>query len=150
MASSSETNKLRSSLAIKAYDFDPDGTNAVDVAWVDMRDYEVILIGFFRTIGTGALDTFSLLGNSESDGSGTDVTVKAHAVASEPNATGDQIWLEISAQEIQEQARAAGVDDVRYVTASAEFATGTDEGVVMYIRGETKHAVSGLTADIIS
>lgn len=144
MAVQTASDKLSSTLAVTHYDFDPDGTNATDVAWVDMRDYEGILVTFTRTVGTGALDTFKLIANSASDGSGTDVEIKAHAVASEPNAAGDYIFLEATAEEIG----TAGTD-LRYVSVSAEFATGTDEGVITYVR-KAKRKYAGLTADTIS
>lgn len=150
MPATASNEHLLANNAIRLYDFDPGGTDPVDVAWVDMRDYKYFLIAFFRTIGTGALDTFSILANSASDGSGTDVTVKAHAVASEPNAVGDQIFLEVSAEQINEVGVAAGVADLRYVSASVEFATGTDEGVVLYMRSQARFPQTGLTADIIS
>lgn len=145
MATAIATDKLQSNLAVTHYDFDPDGTDAVDVAWVDMRGFEGILVSFTRTVGTSNLDTFALIANSESDGSGTDVEIKAHAVASEPNAAGDYIFLEASAEEIG----AAGTD-LRYVSVSAEFATGTDEGVVTYIRKAGRFAHDALTSDNIS
>ena len=143
------TEKLFSSAAIKMYDFDPDSADAVDIAWVDMRDYENFACAFFRTIGTGALDTFKILANTASDGSGTDRVIKTHAVASEPNALGDQIFLECSAEEIA-QTGADNSEDLRYVTASVEFATSTDEGVVLYERFNPRFAKTGLTADIVA
>lgn len=145
MATGIGTDKLQSNLAVTHYDFDPGGTDPVDVTWVDMRGFEGILVSFFRTIGTGDVDSFKILANSASDGSGTDVEIKAHAVASQPDAVGDYIFLEASAEEIG----AAGAD-LRYVTASVEFAAGTDEGVVTYVRSAGRFAHDGLTADNIA
>lgn len=130
------------------YDFDPDSADPVDVTWVDMRDYAGITIVFVRTIGTGALDTFKILGNPASDGSGTDVTLKTHAVGSEPNLIPDYLFLEVTAQEI---AAESGDDSnaYRYVTASCEFATSTDEAIVGYFRWGAKQAQLDLTADLV-
>lgn len=144
MASTIASDCLSSTLTVTHYDFDPGGTDPVDVGWVDMRDYDSILITFFRTIGTGAVDTFKIIANSASDGGGTDVEVKAHAVTSEPDAVGDYIFLECTAADLQSVG-----DDLRYVSASVEFATGTDEGVVTYIR-RAKRQYAGLTADTIA
>jgi hypothetical protein len=83
------------------------------------------------------------------DGSGTDVEVIAHAVAAEPNAVGDYVFVEVSAEQIREVCDAAGVDG-RYVSLNLEFATSTDEGVVSYIRSGARNAHSGLTANLIS
>lgn len=144
MATAIATDKMQQNLAVTSYDFDPGATTETEIAWVDMRDFEGILCQFFRTIGTGAV-TFTIVANSESDGSGTDVEIKSHAVASEPDAVGDYIFLEASAQEIG----AAGTD-LRYVTAVVSVATGTDEGVVTYIRKAGRHAYDGLTSDNIA
>lgn len=148
MAVATDFQSILSENNITLYDFDPNGTDPVDVGWVDMRDYDSIVIGFFRTIGTSALDTFALLANDASDGSGTDVTVKAKTVSSEPNAVGDFLFLEVSASEIRQACEAAGVDG-RYVSASVEFATGTDEGVILYVRRGLQKKLN-LSADTIA
>lgn len=139
---------LSANIKVTHYDFDPDVDTAVDVAWVDMRDFDKILATFFRTVGTSALDTFKILGNAESDGSGADVIIKTHAVANEPNALGDYIYLECTAEEIAQEGADAG-EDVRYVTISAEFATSTDEGVVTYVREGTRRHLA-LTAESVA
>lgn len=144
MASGQSSDKLLSNLAITHYDFDPDGTDAVDVGWVDMRDFSHFACSFFRTVGTSALDTFTIIANPESDGSGTDVNVKTHAVGSEPNALGDYLFLECTAEEI-----GALGSTLRYVSAACEFATGTDEGVVTYIR-KGKRSYDALSADTVA
>ncbi len=145
MAVATASAKLFANAAIKGYDFDPGTTNATDIAWVDMRDYGLFACSFFRTVGTGALDGFTILANTQSDGGGTDVEIKAHAVGSEPNAVGDQLFLECTAEEI----KTAGAN-YRYVSASCEFATDSDEGVVTYIRSKPRFPADGLTADIVA
>lgn len=142
MAVSTSSEKLKSELAVTQYDHDPDGTSATDVAWVDMRDYESIMIGFFRTVGSSDL-TFKLIANPQSNGGGSDVEIKAYS-GDEPDATGDYVWLEATAEEIG----TAG-DNLRYVSANVTLATGTDEGVVTYIRkGRRRH--TDLTSDSIA
>ena len=146
MAETARTvQKLKSSLKVTQYDFDPDATTATDIAWVDMRDYTSILIGFCRTVGTSAL-TFLILANTESDGSGTDVTVKTVSPAAAPDAVGDHVWYEIDTESIIE---AAGDADYRYVTANLAVATAGDEGVVTYIRAG-RHKQEDLTADVVA
>jgi len=144
MAVATASDKILSSNAIQLYDFDPNGTAAVDIAWVDMRDFQNFACVFARTIGTGAV-TFAILGNTASDGSGTDVTIKTHPVTFEPDMLMEQIWLECTADEL-----ASFGADYRYVSASVSVATATDEGVVGYVRAGPKFAQSGLTADIVS
>lgn len=144
MAVATSSDKSAANMAITHYVFNPDDTNAADVAWVDMRDFDKIIVSFTRVIGTGNLDTFTLIANTAADGGGSDAEVKAHAVASEPNLAGDYIFLEATADEIASVGTA-----YRYVSVKAEFATGTDEGVVTYIRSGARFARDGLTSDNI-
>lgn len=142
-----ETQDLKAALAVTQYDFDPDATSATDIEWVDMRDYSSILIGFFRTVGSSAL-TFKILANDASDGTGTDVTVKTVSPDAAPDAVGDHVWYEVNASEIRQACEDAGVDG-RYVTANLAFATGTDEGVVTYVR-KALHKEEDKTADVVA
>ena len=68
MASAVTTQKLGSELAVKMYDFDPNLTTEVLAGYADMRDYEGILVAFFRTIGTSTA-TFKLNAYSDTSGS---------------------------------------------------------------------------------
>ena len=143
------THHLLSSLKVEAYDFDPGSTDAVDVKWVDMQEFSSFLCMFFRTVGTSALDTFKILANAQSDGGGTDVIIKTHAVATEPNAVGDWIFLECSAEEVGALGD-SNSEDLRYVTASCEFATNSDEGVLIYVMGDAKFPRKDLSVDTIA
>jgi len=142
MAVATSTDQSSSIMAITQYDHDPDATSAVDVAWVDMRDYGKFIASFFRTVGTSAL-TYKILANSASDGSGSDVEIKSGSAA--PDAVGDYAFLECTAEELL----SAGTD-LRYVTLNLTLATGTDEGVVTYIRSCPRHSYAGLTSDSIA
>jgi len=145
MAVTSASDKILSNQKLEMFDFDPDLTTVVDVQFVDLRDFSNFAVGFMRTIGTSAF-TMTILGNPASDGSGTDVEIKAYSGA-EPNAVGDTVWLECT----QDEVGAAGTD-LRHVSAAISFATGTDEGVVTYIRDTRggRFAFDGLTADVIA
>ena len=149
MASPVAVEHLLSMLQHRLYDFDPDVTTPVDVDWVDMRDFSHFLAGLMRTIGTSAT-TFQIIANNAADGSGTDVVIVTHAVASEPDAVGDQIWLECSEQQIAQEGEDAGISDLRYVSAQISFATLTDEGAVSYVRKASRFAHRALTADIVA
>lgn len=139
------TQKFASRNAVTMYDFDPGGTSATDVGWVDMRDYEGIHVTVFRSVGTGDISAFTLLSNSAADGSGTDATVKTHALGSAVDAVGDYIHLEVTAEEI------ADLDpDGRGVSASVALAVATDECVVTYVRYGAKRATADLTSDTIA
>ena len=152
MASPQSSDKLLSNLAITQYDFDPDADTAVDVAWVDMRDFENFAFSFFRTVGTSALDTVKILANADSAGGGTDVEIKTwtNAAFGDPDAVGDYAFGECTAEEIAQEASDAGIANVRYVSVQLEFATSTDEAVVTYVRGGAKRAYDGLSANSIA
>ena len=136
-------NKLFTELAIKQYDFDPGATTATEIAWVDLRDFCSFAASFFRTIGTGAT-TFKIQASSASNGAAP-VDIVTHAVGSEPDAVGDQIFLECGINDLLN----AGTD-LRYVSAVVSVATGTDEGVILYVRGKAKFKTSDLTADVVA
>jgi len=140
--------KLTTDLYVRHYDLDPDATTLTDVGWIDMKLYSTVLMSFFRNIGTSAV-VFNIVANTASDGSGDEVIVKTQAqAAGAPDAVGDQIFLEVSQEEIASKATDDGYA-YRYISANISFATGTDEATVTYI-GKVLHNQSGATADIIS
>lgn len=151
MASPQASDKLTANLKVNHYDHDPaNSTVATDVGWVDMRDYETIMITTFASALTGlGVTAFTIQGNSESDGTGTDAEIKAHAVGSAPDAVGDWLVLECTAKELaQESTSTTGA--LRYVSAKLTCANAADEQVVTYIRGGAKRAADGLTADTVA
>lgn len=150
MASSVSTDKLFTTHAIASYDFDPDSTAATDVAWVDLRDYSNFAVVAMTSATTGdGPAAFKILANPNSDGSGTDVEVKAHAVGSKPDAVGDYLVLECTAEEIAELA-SDNSSALRYVSANIAMSTTADEAVVTYIRTGARFQHDGMTADYIS
>ena len=140
MATALASQKWLANNLTTVYDFDPGVTTAVDVGWVDMRDYSTLTVIAIRTIGTGTTDAFTILSNPESDGSGTDVEIKTHALASEPDAISDFVVLECDHSELGGN---------RYVSASLTMGTGTDEMMVVYIRSGGLSQLN-LTADTIA
>lgn len=141
MASALGSQSFVANNLVTVYDFDPDESAAVDISWVDMRDYDELTVLAIRTIGTGALDGFTILSNPTSTGGGTDVEVKSHAIASEPDALADFVVLSCHSSELSGN---------RYVSASLEAATSTDEFIVVYIRSKARHGRLNLTADTIA
>jgi hypothetical protein len=150
MASSVSTDKLFTTHAIASYDFDPNSTAATDVAWVDLRDYSnfAVIVMSSALTGNGPA-AFKILANPNSDGSGTDVEVKAHAVGSKPDAVGDYLVLECTAEEIAELA-SDNSSALRYVSANIAMANAADEAVVTYIRTGARFQYDGMTADYVS
>lgn len=143
MASTVSTDKLKSTIAQKAYDFDPNATTLTDIAWVDLKDFLYFMVCFMRTIGTGAF-VMKIAASASSSGSNSVVVKEQAYTAGEPDAVGDNVFLECTAEEI-----AALGTHLRYVSAQCSVATNTDEGVVVYTRagGYEKRA---LTADVIA
>lgn len=140
MATITDAQKWLSDNLVTVYDHDPDGTDATDVGWVDCRDYKTFVVILIRTIGTGATDGFRILANPESDGSGTDVVIKTHAVGDEPDAIPDFLVLECDHTEL---------GGARYVSASVETAVDTDEFIVVYVRSNGTSKLD-LTADTVA
>ena len=152
MASPQSSDKLFSNLMLYAYDHDPaNSTVLTEIAWVDMRDYQNFAVLVFTSVlaGTG-VTAVTIIANAESDGGGTDVAIKTHAMGSLPNAVGDFVVLECTAEEIAQEAADAGVANVRYVTVTVTCNNTADEAVVFYIRGGAKRPHRALTADYIS
>jgi len=143
MASAVTTERALANAKRTMYDFDPGATSLTDIAWVDMKGYDYFLVGFFRTVGTSVV-VLNIIANEVSNGSGTDVTIKTHAMGSAPDAVGDYIWLECLAEEIR-----ALDSDARYVSANISVATGTDEAVVYYELSGGR-AFTGLTAESVA
>ena len=148
MANTIGVSLILSELAITQYDFDPDATTATDIAWVDARDIMGMAFAFFRTVGTSAL-TILVLGITLADGSGTDVTIKTITPDAAPDAVADQIFFEVTAEEISQAGIATDVD-LRGLSLSLAVATGTDEGVVTYIVKPARFKYAGLTSDSVA
>ena len=149
MASIQAVEQVLAHHAITFHDFDPDSADPADVAWVDLQNFRCFTVAFIRTVGTGAVDSFRILANAQSNGGGTDVVVKTVSPVPQADAFLNYHFVECTAEEVQAAAEAAGIDNVRYVSASIEFATNTDEGIVMYMRSHPRFAHSGLTANSV-
>jgi len=138
-------NKFLANNNVTQYDHDPDDADLNVVAWVPMRDYETFVAGIFRSVGTGANDNIKIQAATSAAGANaTDVLAYS---GDDPDAVGDVIWLETDAAEIQ------GASDslsFTHVGLAVEFATGTDEAVVTYIRSRANFAGDGETSDSVA
>jgi hypothetical protein len=140
-------NKITTEEKFELYDFDPNATSATAVAWVDMRDFSRLLVSFFRTVGTSGL-TFIIQASAAANGASPE-TILTKTISAEPDAVGDYVFAEISAEDIVGVASTSG-KALRYVSAVLTFATGTDEGVITYVRSGARFKCEGLTADFVS
>ena len=136
--------------AIKLFESDTGATAAVDIAWVDMRDFERFVAAYFRSVDTTAgVAVFKILANSEADGSGTDVILVSHDLDDDTDAVGDQVFLECSAEQLADASTtASGL--LRYVSVSITPGDNGEEAIILYIRTNARYPKTSLTADIVA
>lgn len=145
MASTIASQTASNRMKVTSY-LSGDASSAKDIEWVDMSGYGGIMITATAAALTGlGVTAFKILANPESDGGGTDVEIKAHAVGSAPDADGDMLVLECSAAELADLG-----DTLRYVSANITCANSSDNIVVTYIRHSPRFAQDGLTADVVA
>ncbi len=135
--------KLSNNQKIEMHDFDPGVTTVVAVGWRAISGFRTFLARLMRTIGTSAT-TFDIAVATDSSGTGA-LAVVTHAVGSEPNAVGDELFLECSVENMRETLATA-----THWSARISVATNTDEMVVTTIEANPQHPRTGRTADIIS
>lgn len=150
MASPVTVQKFGANNKMTMKEFDPGDTTAADIEWVDMRDYGTFTAMLFNSVGTGSIQTFAILANAESDGSGTDVNIATHALTSQPDAVGDFIVLEINQQQINQEGEDNSVPNLRYVSVSCRLGVATDEKVFTYVRSDTKRPQQDLTVGVVA
>lgn len=139
--------KQTSNRYLKMFDFDPNATTATAVGWVALRDFSSFLVGFFRTIGTSDV-TLAIHAATDSSGTNSAVVV-SKTVSAQPDAVGDQLYLECLAEQVAQ----LGSDNGKvytHVSAVISLATATDEGVALYSLDGARFNYDGLTADIVS
>ncbi len=135
--------KLSNRQKIEMHDFDPDATSVTAVGWRAISGFRTFLARLMRTIGTSAT-TFDIAVATDSSGTGATAVI-THAVGSEPNAVGDELFLEVSVENMRETLAAA-----THWSARISLATNTDEMVVTTIESDPQHPRTGLTADIVA
>jgi len=117
--------------------------------WVDMKDYGnfavIMTAGNLSGAGVKAL---SIYADNDSAGNGTPTAIKAWS-GDVGTAEGDYLVLEVSAEEIRQEAEDAGVD-FRYVCAYITLANVGDEAAITYIRSNPVFPQTGLTADSVT
>jgi len=129
---------------IKTVMFELDGEGPTDIGWVDIENFGKFGAMVMRSVGTGGLDLFLIIGNTKADGSGTDVTLATGTILSTVDAVGDTAWLEIS------QAVLDANPTVRGVSVSLGHVTATDESVITYIFGDPRQVSGALTAGVLA
>jgi hypothetical protein len=138
---SQSTNKLQSDLAVRTYAHDlADGTVVTKLAYVAMTELFMAL----ATVVVGAFVTFKIFAATDSLGTGVTV-VKAHATPTTADAVGDQLVLEVSADEVK-----AALEGATHVCVEVDMASAGDIAAVTYVRSGFRQGQANQTADVIA
>lgn len=147
-------NRLLSRTNRRLLDFDPDSGSetivtlnpAATTKCLPLTDgYQTFVAGLVHTVGTGTVTSFRIFVSDDAAGTTNAANVASHAIGSIPDAVGDTLWLEATA----EQCKAAS-STALYVGVKITLGTSTDECIVMFERAGARHKYSGLTADYVS
>lgn len=111
--------------------------------FADMRNYAALLVSCLFYSGTGVL-TFKVFGATDAAGTGATV-IAAHSDPTVADAAGDQVFLEISA----EQLRALGAS-YRYVAVEIDNDHADDINILGFEFAAPRDAYDALTADVIA
>lgn len=116
--------------------------------WLDMRDYEGFAVMAFNVALTGAgITKVEIL--AADDTSGTNATVIKDSGTVAADALADYVFLECSAQEIQQESEDGGYN-LRYVNVRLTADNAADDQGVVTTRYGARHPQDGLTATTIS
>jgi len=99
---------------------------------------------YMTSVGTGGITAFSIMAGTSAAAAGATAVV-THALGSNPNAIGDTVVLECTAEQIHEVLPTA-----THVGVLINLVTGTDEGIVTFIRFDPIFEHADLTADYVS
>lgn len=148
MASAQSSNKLQSE--IKVYtESSGDASTAKIIEAFDMRDFRNFLVQLTAIALTGVgVTVFKICAATAADGTG-EVIVKQHAIGSAPDAVGDSIFLECTAEEVAQLAADAGTA-LRYVYAKVTTANAADRIACVHVLANYRHPKDGLTADAVA
>lgn len=136
------TNHLQSRMLARTYIHDPaDATVATKIAWVAMQQWFMALATLVS--GTGVL-TFKIFAATDSAGAGA-VEVKAHATPTVADAPGDQLVLEVSAEEVLNALARAS-----HVSVEMDCDAAGDIVAVTYLQQNGRFAFDAQTADVIA
>ena len=149
MASPYTPAHLMSQFKVTMHDHDPaDSTVATAVlgtSWLDMRDYDQVLVGVMSSALTGTGPTaFTINAGTSAAGAGS-TAIRTHALGTAPDAVGDYIWLEVDDKALANESTA----NLRYISPILTCNNAADECVVVII-ARCKVQATGKTADTIA
>jgi len=135
-------------------DFDPDSGSetivtlnpAASEKLLALTDgFQTFLAALVHTVGTGTVTSFRVFVADNAAGTTAATNVVSHAIGSNPDAVGDTLWLEVTA----EQCKAAS-STALYVGVKITLGTSTDECIVYFERTDGRFKYDALTADYVS
>lgn len=147
-------NRLSARADRRLLDFDPDSGSETIVDLVPgssdkllpLADgFQQFLAGLFHSVGTGTITSFRIFVADDAAGVTNAVNVASHALGSNPDAVGDYIFLEVSAEQVK-----AASSTAAYIGVKVQLNTSTDECVVYFERVMARFRYNGLTADYVS
>ncbi|HYB96180.1 MAG TPA: hypothetical protein VEC39_14500 [Vicinamibacterales bacterium] len=148
-------NKALAQCRRRLVDFDPDSGSETIVtlnpaasekclALTALGGLRRVVAALMHSVGTGSITGFKIFVADNAAGTTNAAVVATHALGSDPNAVGDYLFLEASA----EQLRAASAT-AAYWGVKITLGTSTDECVV-YAEEHGKQAYDQVTADYVS
>lgn len=146
-------NKLMAQTNRRMVDFDPDSGSETIVTLNPAASEKLlaitpgfmgVLAGLIHTVGTGTVTTFRIFVADNAAGTTNAANVVSHAIGSIPDAVGDTLWLEASAEQIK-----AASSTALYVGVKITLGTSTDECIVAFER-KGNFVADGATADYVS
>lgn len=124
-----------------------DHSSATDIGWVAAKEFDrfMVVTTAIALTGTGlsAAGAFKILGNTQANGGGTDVTLATHATVT-PDAVADMLVLEVALPDLVDGEPILGV------SANLTAQNAGDDHHVLYILGGARYPVADLAADIIA
>jgi hypothetical protein len=147
-------NVLRAQARRRLVDFDPDSGSETIVTLNPSASEKCLalntvsagnfLAGLVHSVGTGSITGFKIFVADNAAGTTNAAVVATHALGSDPNAVGDTLWLEASADQIEAASATAA-----YVGVKITLGTSTDECIVYFEEADGRQ-YNNLTADYVS
>jgi hypothetical protein len=106
--------------------------------------FQNFLAGLFHSVGTGTITTFRIFVSDDAAGVDQRDQRRSHAIGSNPDAVGDTLWLEATAEQCK-----AALATAAYVGVKITLGTSTDECIVFFERAERRFKYDTLTADYV-
>ncbi len=136
--------KLSELLGCEGVLFAPASTASSPVKWVDLQNFDAMIVAYVRTKGTGAI-TLEIQGSESADGSGAKTIVSKTFDAGQPDAINDNAFIEM----VQNDVLRVG-EGLRYFSPVITNSVAGDEGTVFFVKGKPLHCHEGLTKDLIA